>query len=152
MIRSSYWKLWPKNILGNRLKILEEHFYIFTTWKNVQFSAWSICMQSFSSFDKEIKILVASQKRDRFPVGQCRAVLGRDLNPVQYKLKSNFLHFVQSWSLNKHVNCSCFLNLHNLKNYSILTILHIVGLIFSWQCIPAECLYKFQDIANYLLL
>ena len=46
----------------------------------MQFSNWSIYMQSSSTFGAEIKKLLASQKRDRFPVGPCRAGPGRVAN------------------------------------------------------------------------
>ena len=53
----------------------------------MQFSNWSIYMRSFSSIGAEIKKLLASQKRDRFPVeagrsGPGRGEPGRDLNRV----------------------------------------------------------------------
>ena len=81
-IWSSFWKFRPRKILGKRSKLLEEYFFAFLNLKTVQYRARSIYMQSFSLFGGEVKKLLASQKRDRFPVGP-----GRNLNRLQYTLK-----------------------------------------------------------------
>ena len=84
--RCSFWKIRPI-LLGKRLKIqLQCFFFVFLHLKktcNVSLGL-SICEVSAHSLRK--KKILALLKRDRFPVVACRAVQGRDLNPVHHTL------------------------------------------------------------------
>ena len=86
MIRSSFWKFGPI-FFGKTFKSIRKIFYVFPNLEKVHFSNWVIYMRSFSSIDAKMEKLLASQKRDRFPVGACRGGPGRDLNREPYTHK-----------------------------------------------------------------
>ena len=80
MIRSSFWKIGPNIFFGKTFKISRRIFFAFLKLEkkfgNLAIGL-SICEVPAQSIQK--KMLLTSQKRDRFPVGQGpgRAVPGR---------------------------------------------------------------------------
>ena len=72
MIRSSFWKLRPKKFLGKRVNIFEEKYlYFFNREKNCNLRLFYHCAKFQFIWCK--KKLLASQKRDRFPIEPGRA-------------------------------------------------------------------------------
>ena len=83
-IHSNFFSL--KRFWENASKYWNNFFCIFATWKNVQFSNWSIYMRSFRLFAVEIKKVISLAKA--WPI--CgRAVPGCDLNRLLYTIGEN---------------------------------------------------------------
>ena len=77
-------EFFDNKVFGKTFKKIRGTFFdIFANGKTVRLSNLTICMRSFSSFGAELKKLVASQKRDRFPVRHRVATL------IEYPTHSN---------------------------------------------------------------
>ena len=97
MNRSSFWKFWPNFFRGKCSKVLEEYFLHFCNLKKCAIQHLVYIYAKFQLIRcRNRKKLLASQKRDRFPVRPCHVVNLSRVTRVPYALKWNFLHFVQS--------------------------------------------------------
>ena len=89
-------------------------------------------MQNFSLFDAEIKKLLATQERDRFPVQPCRAEPCRagSRSLIEYHIPSNettFISFIRNIFFYGHAN---LLNVHGWL-CTVQIGVHVVNGIFS---------------------
>ena len=95
MILSSFLEISAQIYFGKTSKIIWRFIFAFSL---LCLSICSVYMRSSSSFDAEIKKLLALQKRDRFPVGPGRA---GSQTLIEYHIHSNETSFT-SFSRNKY--------------------------------------------------